>query len=177
MKLNATIKKIIESTKLSKHEKLAKILHYVFVKTCEIQQSKYFILGSYALREHRTINDLDINLDSKEFMKLEKACTKHMGSIEFYNNQIRWYFDLTSEYNKLTKSKEKDFSIEAFMKEPKSGFPSSTYSLSNLRKKKGLDTDKFGHQFFSLTTLLKWKKKMNRPKDKPDIEIIKKLLK
>ena len=58
--------------------------------------------------------DLDINLDKDEFMKLSLAINKGFGKLEFYNNQIRWYFDLTKEYNKLTKSKEKDFSILIF---------------------------------------------------------------
>ena len=51
-------------------------------------------------------------------MKLNLAVKKGFGKLEFYNDQIRWYFDLTKEYNKLTKSREKDFSIEAFMKDP-----------------------------------------------------------
>ena len=71
-------------------------------------------------------------------MKLENAVKKGFGKIEFYNNQIRWIFDLTKEYNKLTKSREKDFSIEAFMKDPKIGFPNNSFSLSRLAKIKVL---------------------------------------
>jgi hypothetical protein len=39
-----------------------------------------------------------------------------MGDLQFYNGQIRWFFDLTKQYNELTKKTEKDFSIEAFQK-------------------------------------------------------------
>ena len=169
------VETIIRS-KCNKEDKLAKILHYVFIKMCDINQAKYFILGSYAIRKQRTINDLDINLDHNEFLKLHLAVSRGFGHIEFYNNQIRWFFDLTSIYNRINKTKEKDFSIEAFQKERNTGFPTNTYSLSKLRRVKGLSIDKYGHQYFSLKTLLKWKQKMNHPKDLNDIEIIKSLL-
>ena len=164
-------------SKAKKHVKLAKILKYIFVDICKIDQTKYYILGSYAIREKRNINDLDINLEFIEFLKLEAAVNKGFGNIEFHDGQIRWNYDLTKEYNKCTNSKEKDFSIEAFQKLPNKGFPNNTFSLASLKKKKGLDTDAYKHQFMSLNTLLRWKRKMNRPKDKPDIEIIKDLLK
>lgn len=110
-------------------------------------------------------------------MKLNLAVNKGIGKLEFYNDQIRWYFDLTKEYNKLTKSREKDFSIEAFMKDPKIRFPNNSFSLSKLTKNKGFKRDYNKHQFFSLKSLLKWKKTMNRPKDQDDIKLIKNLLK
>ena len=40
----------------------------------------------------------------------------------------------------------------------------------------GFDKDKNNHQFLNLLYLLKWKKKMNREKDKADIILIKELL-
>jgi len=143
---------------------------------CNIDQRKYYILGSYALREHRAISDLDINIDATEFMKLSTACDKNTGQIQIYNNQIRWFVDYTDTYNQLTGLNETDFSIEAFMKQPNEGFPNSTYSLNKLVRTNGLDIDNFGHQHFSLKTLLKWKKKMNRDKDKKDIIIIKTII-
>lgn len=175
--MDKNIKKIILSKKLKKHEKLSNILKYIFVDVCKINQKKYYILGSFSIREHRTISDLDINLDKDEFMKLNLAVNKGIGKLEFYNNQIRWFFDLTKEYNKLTKSKEKDFSIEAFMKDSKIGFPNNSFSLAKLTKIKGFKKDNNKHQFFSLKSLLKWKKTMNRPKDQEDIKLIKNLLK
>jgi hypothetical protein len=171
------IKKIIISKKLKKYEKLSNILKYIFINICKIDQKKYYILGSFSIRKYRKINDLDINIDKDEFMKLEKATEKGFGKIEFYNNQIRWFFDLTKDYNKLTLSKEKDFSIEAFMKDSKVGFPNNKFSLSSLRKNNGFDKDQNNHQFFNLVYLLKWKKTMNREKDQLDIKLIKELLK
>jgi len=170
------VESIIKLKTLKKHEKLSKILKYIFVDVCKINQKKYYILGSYGLRNSRKINDLDINIDEDEFMKLENATKNGFGRIEFYNNQIRWFFDLTKLYNKLTKSREKDFSIEAFMKDKKNGYPNNNFSLLKLVENKGLDKDENKHQFFNLKTLLKWKKTMNREKDKADIEIIKELL-
>jgi hypothetical protein len=69
----------------------------------------------------------------------------NFGKIKFYNNQIRWIFNLTKEYNKLTLSKETDFSIEAFMKDQKISFPNNKFSLYSLLKNKGLDKDKNNH--------------------------------
>lgn len=170
------IEKIIKLKSIQKDEKLSKILKYIFVDVCKMNQKKYYILGSYALRNSRKINDLDINVDKDEFMKLEEATKKGFGKLEFLNNQIRWFFDLTKLYNKLTKSREKDFSIEAFMKDNKVGYPNNKFSLSKLIKNDGLDKDKNKHQFLNLKFLLKWKKTMGREKDKADIELIKKLL-
>ena len=175
--MNSRIKKTITAKTLKKYEKLSNILKYIFIDICKIDQKKYYILGSFSIRKYRKINDLDINLDKDEFMKLEKATKKGFGKIEFYNNQIRWFFDLTKEYNELTSSKENDFSIEAFMKDPKVGFPNNKFSLSNLRKNKGLSKDKNNHQFLNLLYLLKWKKTMNREKDQSDIILIRRLLK
>lgn len=144
-----------------------------------MNQKKYYILGSYSLREHRLINDLDVNVDYNEFFKLSKLVNKNIGHIEFYgddNVQIRWTFDLTTEYNKLTNSKEKDFSIEAFQKLETDGFPNNNFCLKKLLKTKALDIDNNGHQFFNLKTLLKWKKTMNRPKDQEDIKLLIKLI-
>ena len=169
--MDETIKSIIRTSDL-KHVKLSNILKYIFVDICHIDQQKYFILGSYAIRDHRKINDLDINLDDKEFIKLEEATKRGLGYIEFYNGQIRWFYDLTDEYNKLTNSDETDVSIEAFQKYPNVGFPNSNFSLAYLVENNGLDKDFNGHQFFSLNTLLDWKKTMNREKDKPDIDLI-----
>lgn len=175
MTIPKEITNIILDKSLKKHQKLSSILHFIFVKQCNISQDKYYILGSFAIREHRTISDLDINIDIDEFLKLENAVKNNIGHIEFYNGQIRWTYDLTNEYNRLTNQNEKDFSIEAFQKNPNVGFPNNNFSLNQLLKN-GLDTDENGHQFFSITTLLLWKKTMNREKDKPDIELIENII-
>jgi hypothetical protein len=174
--IDKTIKNIIKDKTFNKHEKLSGILYYLFVKIANISQKKYCILGSYAIRNHREINDLDINIDYSEFPKIYLLLQKNFGVLEIHNNQIRWFFDMTNEYNQLTKLNVDDFSIEAFQKLPTEGFPSSKFSLNYLKKIKGLDKDKNGHQFFNLKTLLAWKKQMNRPKDKNDIEIITNIL-
>ena len=74
--MSARINRTMGAKSLKKYEKLASILKYVFVDVCKIDQDKYFILGSFGIREHRLINDLDINIDKDEFMKLEKANTR-----------------------------------------------------------------------------------------------------
>ena len=174
--MDKVIKNIILDKKLKKYQKLSKILKYIFVDIAGINQKKYFILGSFAIREYRTINDLDINLDISEFNKLEKVVEKNMGVLQFYNGQIRWFYDMTSEYNKLTKSNESDFSIEAFQKSPEEGFPNNKFSQKYLKKNNLLDTDENGHQFFNLKTLLKFKLTLNRPKNQDDIVLIKSII-
>jgi hypothetical protein len=80
------------------------------------------------LREHIKINDWDINLDKDEFMKL---------------------------YNTLTGEDENDFSIKAFMKDPKVDYSNNNFSLSKLKTKKSLTYDNNGHHFLTLPSLLK----------------------
>jgi hypothetical protein len=168
--------KIILNKKLKKHEKLSSILRYLFVDIAKISQDKYYILGSFSIREYRQISDLDINLDLNEFYKLEQLTKKNIGKLEFYNNQIRWFVDFTKEYNKLTNENELDFSIEAFQKKQTDGFPNKSFSLKALRDNNDFEKNDDGHQFFNLKTLLKWKLTMNREKDKIDIELINNIL-
>ena len=167
--IDSRIKKIIQSKKLEKHEKLSSILKYIFIEICNINQKKYFIIGSYGIREFREISDLDINLELNEFYKLKHAIDKGFGHLEIYNNQIRWFFDMT-EHTDCN-----DFSIEAFQKFESDGFPNSKFSLKYLTKNDSFDIDKNHHQFFNLQTLLSWKKTMNRDKDQNDIILIKSL--
>jgi hypothetical protein len=173
--MDNTIKTIIVSN-LEKYEKLSKILKYLFVDLAQIDQHKYFIFGSYTIRKYRKINDLDTMLDDKEFMKLEKLTKMNIGQLDFFNGDIRWYYDMTNDYNNLTNSTETDFSVEAFSKNKADGFPNKNFSMDNLNKNNGLDKDENGHQMFSLKSALEWKKSMNRPKDQADIQIIENLL-
>lgn len=165
---------IIITSNESKHAKLARILHLI-VNMCNIDPSNYFILGSYAIRQYRLINDLDVNMDYNEFIKLEKIQSE-LVKLEFYNGQIRWFLDLTTMYNVFNSTNENDFSIEIFQKDPSVGFPNDRYSLKKLSMNDNLIIDEYGHQFFNFETLLMWKKEMNREKDKPDIEILEKLI-
>lgn len=175
--MNSKIKNIIKSKNLTKYQKLSKILKYLFIDVAKIIPTAYFIIGSFALRKHRIISDLDINLNDIEFYKIETLINNGFGNIQFHNKQIRWFYDMTTAYNKLTGQHEKDFSIEAFMNHSSTGFPNNKFSLDYLKKHKGLSKDENGHQFMNLKTLLKWKKTMNRPKDIEDIKMIKHLLK
>ena len=159
--MDKNIEKIILNKKLKKHEKLSSILRYLFVDIAKISQDKYYILGSFSIREYRQISDLDINLDLNEFYKLEQLTKKNIGKLEFYNNQIRWFVDFTKEYNKLTNENELDFSIEAFQKKQTDGFPNKSFSLKALRDNNDFEKNEDGHQFFNLKTLLKWKLTIN----------------
>lgn len=174
--MDKNIETIILNKKLKKHEKLSSILRYLFVDIAKISQDKYYILGSFSIREYRQISDLDINLDHNEFYKLAQLTKKNIGKLEFYDSQIRWFADFTKEYNKLTNENELDFSIEAFQKKQTDGFPNKSFSLKDLRDNNDFEKNEDGHQFFNLHTLLKWKLTMNREKDKIDIELINNIL-
>ncbi len=167
--------RIIKSSK-KKYEKLSDILKYLFVDIAGINQSKYYILGSYSIRRHREINDLDIHLENIEFFKLQALLDKNIGRLDIYKEQIRWYYDLTEEYNKLTGCSEKEFSIEAYQKYPNEGIPNCNFSLENLRLRNGLVEDENTHQYLKLEILLEWKESMKRSKDEADIKLLKELL-
>ena len=77
--MDKNIENIILNKKLKKHEKLSLILKYLFVDIAKISQDKYYILGSFSIREYRQISDLDINLDHNEFYKLEQLTKKNIG--------------------------------------------------------------------------------------------------
>ena len=153
---------------------LSKILKYWFVDVAGIDQQNYYITGSYALREHRDISDLDVCVDYNEFFKLGRLTG--MGKLEFHNGQIRWFFDLTKEYNDIRGTNETNISVEAFQKLPHEGFPNERFSMKYLKSHGGLTVDVNGHQYLNLRELLEWKKVMERPKDIEDIKLIEMIL-
>ena len=173
--MDIEIIRIIKSSK-KKYEKLSEILKYLFIDICGINQSKYYILGSYSIRKYREINDLDIHLENIEFFKLKTLLDKNIGRLDIYKDQIRWYYDITEEYNKLTGCAEKEFSIEAYQKYPNEGIPNYNFSLENLIIRDGLEVDENKHQYLKLEMLLEWKESMKRTKDEADIKLIKELL-
>lgn len=156
----------------SKAEKLSDILRHI-VDICKIDQKKYCIIGSYAIRLQREINDLDIIMESGEFDLLRKLS---VGIFEVYNHQDRYFLDMTDIYNEIVSPPVKDFSIEIFRKKIDEGFPTSKYSIQTLRNTGGLDTDENGHPFFNKKTLLAWKKEMNRAKNQPNIELLTRMI-
>jgi predicted nucleotidyltransferase len=109
--LNKRIKDIIGNLN-TKEEKLSDILR-VLVDYCKINQTKYCIIGSYAIRSKREINDLDVIMEESEWEKLKKAVNIDVGIIEIYNKQDRYFLDMTEAY-KLIDEDTKDFSIEIF---------------------------------------------------------------
>jgi len=71
------------------------------------------IIASYGIRFYRPINDLDMNMESEEWMKLQKLVDLGIGVIETYNGQRRYFLDMTKDYQEIDPA-EKDFSIEIF---------------------------------------------------------------
>ena len=174
--MDKIIKNIILDNNLKKYQKYSKILKYLFVDIANINQNKYFIGGSFCIREYKEINDLDIYIQKNKFIKLQKVVDKNIGIFEFFDKDIRWIYNITDEYNKLTKSNENEFSIEAFQKLNNEGWPNNNFSLKYLKENNFLDKDENGHQFFNLNTLLKFKLTLNRSKDLDDIRLIKSII-
>jgi hypothetical protein len=144
-----------------KHDKLIKILEIIF-QDAKINKKTHFIMGSYALRESREINDLDVVMEPDQFIKLEQL---DYGQVTDFEGRKKFSFDLI-----------KDFSIEIFRKEKTVGYPNYEFSLAYLRKNDCLDIDEHGNMHYNLHTLLKWKETVDRQKDKKDIEMIKEIL-
>ncbi len=174
--MDQTIIDILKSNN-EKYIKLSKILYYLFVVLASISQDKYMIIGSYGMRKYRNISDLDISLDNEEFLKLKKLIDLGYGKLEIHNNQIRWFYDLTSQYNESHDKKENDFSIEAYQINPSLGFPDNEFSFNYLIETYGLEIDENNHKHFKISTLLKWKKTLGRVKDVADILLIENVLK
>jgi hypothetical protein len=138
---------------------LSKFLRTKIIEPCGILQSKYVVIGSFALRKHRDITDLDICMNPVEFEKLRSL---EFGEIALYNNQTRWFYQ------------DEQVEIEIFSKLDTEGYPDEKFSLLGLQGR--LDIDENGHQFLSLEALLDWKRKMGRQKDQADIELLESLL-
>jgi hypothetical protein len=174
-RIKENINKIIYDENLTKYQKLSDILKIV-IDHCNINNNKYMIIASYGLRFYRPINDLDMNMESDEWMKLQKLVDLGIGIIEMYNGQMRYFLNLTKDYQQIDPS-EKDFSIEIFKKEVGEGYPDSTFSISYLLKHDGLERDENKHLYFNKNTLLRWKRIANRTKDQSDIKLLENLIK
>ena len=155
----------ILNEKISKSTKLAKIL-YIIMSKFDIPPKSYCILGSYALRNYREINDIDVDLDTKHFSKL-KNCP--IGNITTVNNENIWTFQ--RNYGII------NYKIEIYEVDPKIGFPNESFSLNFLfSTPNDLQTDDFGHYHYRLITVKKWKTIVQREKDEGDIILISSIL-
>jgi hypothetical protein len=162
---------IIKAPSLSKEVKLSAILK-MCVEAGGVAPRTYVILGSYALRGDRSIADLDVSMDEEQWHKLPE-----IGVRQKYEDEDRWFLDMTPLYRAYVDPETSDFSIEVFSKAPNRGFPNDSFSRSHLEATpSGLAFDDNGHPYFSLFTLLDWKRTMNRPKDQPDIRLLVKKL-
>ena len=167
---DSTIREIMFSGSVL-HEKLSKLLYYLFVVKCGVDQKKYHILGSYGMRGLREISDLDVNVDDVEFAKLKKLVDSKFGVFDVHNNQDRWFLDTDYEF----KSTKIHLEIEAFKVHGDKGVPNDDFSANKLESS-GLTTDDVGNRCYTLETVLAWKtamfKEKKREKDIKDINTI-----
>ena len=173
--INKKIQNIILDQNTTKYQKLSDILKLI-IDYCSIDNNKYMIIASYGLRFYRQINDLDMNMEVDEWIKLKKVVDIGLGIFQIYNEQERYFLDMTKEYQAIDPN-EKDFSIEIFKKEVGEGYPNSTFSISYLLAHNGLERDENKHLYFNKNTLLRWKRISNRKKDENDIKLLEKLVK
>lgn len=170
MSLNDEIIRTMHVSHAKKSNKLSDILKLI-VDTCNINQNKYVIIGSYGIRRYREIGDLDVIMEKTEWNKLAQLVDQGIGQFEIYNGQQRYFLDLTYEYKKMDPTAN-DFSIEIFSKELNEGYPNTKFSIEYLYEHNGLTRDDNNHQHFTRKTLLKWKQTTKRPKDLPDAKLI-----
>jgi hypothetical protein len=85
----------------------------------------------------------------------------------------------TTERYSITITKDgKEYPIEIFNLPETEGIPTDDLSMKELQEtKRGFSKDENGHLMFSPSTLLRWKRSMNRPKNQADILILEKKLK
>lgn len=162
--LNLMIDQVI-CDNLPKCDKLSKILR-IIMDTINIPRESYCILGSYALRKYREINDIDVDLDTQHFTKLKNLS---IGNISTVKDENVWTFH--KKYEGV------DYKIEIYEVNSEIGYPDDSFSLNNLFSTADyLEMDDFGHYCYKLATLKNWKTIVCREKDKDDILLINNIL-
>lgn len=166
------IVKIITSKNKPLSAKLAKILSYI-VNYVGIDKKKYFITGSYALKDYvkyREIDNLDVNMDPTEFKKLVYF---GYGSFKNINGENMWNFDLKNVYNQENIFHVKNFIIKIYEIPSHEGHPNKMFSLDSLMLC-GLQVDEYNNNYLTIKMLYNMKKILNRKIDERDIRFIQK---
>lgn len=130
------------------------------------------------MRKYKNIGDLDIDMDSSDFHKLQHLSSSYISyKVHPESQESIWEVELSPLYSKI-KNESEEFKIEVYCCDPKIGYFGEEYSLDNIfgNKEKCVEVDEFGNQHYSLETTLVFKQKNNRPKDQKDIDILKNLL-
>lgn len=121
----------------------------MIVSYCDIDQSRYHIISSYAIRQIKPVSDLDIVMHEDEWKKLAKC---GLGQSEIYNNQDRYFINIGL------------IDIEIFSKKDELGYPNADFSMNSLRP--NLVSDAYGHLHYSFEMLVSWKVVVHRNKDR-----------
>ena len=157
-----------KNTRLS--TKLAKILSYI-INDLGIDNEKYFVTGSYALKDYyyyRDIDNLNINMAPREFNKLGIF---ELG--QYYNdkNVQKWILDLKEFYEEINNENINNFYIEIIEIPVNKGYPNNKFSLQSL-KNCNLLVDKYNNYFLTIPAFYEWRKIINKKKDNEDIKFI-----
>jgi hypothetical protein len=113
---------------------------------------RFVICGGYYLRKFRPVHDFDILVHPDDWNKLISSVGGHH---EVAPSGSQKYSVLIN-----------DFEIEFFWE----GYPAGFDYLSML--KNGYDTDENGFKCWTKAQTIKWKKRMDRPKDKRDLILL-----
>ena len=138
---------------------LMALILLMVVNYCGIDQSKYHIMSSYAIRDFKSIRDLDVIMNDKEWPKILKS---KIGVSKPYNNTTRYLINLPSI--------SADAEIEIFCHSPTHGFPTPKFSHKSLKNK--LVKDKYGNLYYSLDTFVEWKDSYHRDKDYDQLNLL-----
>ena len=129
------------------------------VNYCGIDQSKYHIMSSYAIRDFKPLRDLDVIMNDKEWPKILKS---KVGVSKPYNNTTRYLINLPSI--------SADAEIEIFNHSATHGFPTRDFSHKSLKNK--FVKDKYGNLYYSLDTFVEWKDCRHTSKDYTHINLL-----
>ena len=164
--LEKNINNLIENYKkigLNNRNELMSTILLMIVCYCDIDQSKYHISSSYAIRDFKPVSDLDLAMEENEWKKLDKFLPKKFGESGIYNGDLRYLI----KFSNL----DEDAELEIFCKNSKKGYPNNRFSHNSLQNK--FLKDSYGHLYYSLDTFVNWKSTVHRNKDKDHIVLLK----
>jgi hypothetical protein len=131
--------------KLSKTDIMAFILSIV-INDSKVYSNQYMIIASYCLKKFREIGDLDVIISINGYKKLKKNKNVKISKAKISKDE-----KIILPLPCLGKNSE----IEFFPKKLNQGFPSSYFSISNLKKKNKLIMDDFGNPYYNIETCIK----------------------
>jgi hypothetical protein len=130
--------------KLNKTDILALILSLI-VKDCGVQNDQYMIIASYCLKDFRDVGDLDVIITTDGYAKLKKAKIGKVATAKISGDER-----IMLSFPEIDDEAE----IEFFPKKCDEGFPSTKFSICNVRKEGRLVYDHYNNPYYNIDTCI-----------------------